>query len=74
MNWYTGMDTIAFTKHQFFVVDWNASYEMNKDMSLYVTVNNLTNEAYENAYSAYNGLGAAPQPGRSVMVGTKYKF
>ena len=74
MNWYTGMNTNAFTKNQFFVVDWNANYEVNKDMSLYVTVNNLTNEAYENAYSDYNGLGAAPQPGRSVMVGTKYKF
>lgn len=74
MNWYTGMDTIAFTKHQFLVIDWNANYEVNKDMNLYVTVNNLTNEAYENAYSAYNGLGAAPQPGRSIMVGTKYKF
>lgn len=43
-------------------------------MSAYLTITNLTNQAYENAYSAYNGLGAAPQPGRAIMIGMKYKF
>ena len=56
------------------VLDWNLNYEINKSLSTYVTVTNLTNQAYENAYSAYNGKGAAPQPGRAFMIGAKYKF
>lgn len=74
LNWYTGMNTYAFTSKQALVLDWNLNYEVNKDVSAYVTVSNLTNEAYENTYNAYNGLGAAPQPGRCIMVGMKYNF
>ncbi len=73
-NYYTGMDTTAFTDKHFFVLDWNLNYEINDDTTAYVTITNLTNEAYENAYSAYNGIGAAPQPGRCYMVGMRYKF
>lgn len=73
-NWYTGCSTEAFTDHQFLVLDWNLNYEVNKNLTTYVTVSNLTNEGYENAYSAYNGKGAAPQPGRAWMIGAKYKF
>lgn len=69
-----GMDTTAFTDKHFFVLDWNLNYEINDDTTAYVTITNLTNEAYENAYSAYNGIGAAPQPGRCYMVGMRYKF
>lgn len=74
VNWYTGCDTEAFTHKRALVLDWNLNYEINKDISTYVTVTNLTNQAYENAYSAYNGKGAAPQPGRAWMFGVKYKF
>lgn len=73
-NWYTGCDTEAFTHKRALVLDWNLNYEINKSLSTYVTVTNLTNQAYENAYSAYNGKGAAPQPGRAFMIGAKYKF
>ena len=74
VNWYTGCDTTAFTDHQFLVLDWNLNYKVNDDLTTYLTVSNLTNEAYENAYSAYDGKGAAPQPGRAFMFGVKYKF
>lgn len=74
INWYTGMNTYAFTNNRALVLDWNLNYEINKDVSAYVTVTNLTNEAYENTYSSYNGIGAAPQPGRCIMVGMKYNF
>lgn len=73
-NWYTGCSTEAFTHKRALVLDWNLNYEINKDLSTYVTVTNLTNQAYENAYSAYNGKGAVPQPGRAWMFGVKYKF
>lgn len=74
VNWYTGCNTKAFTQRRALVVDWNVNYEVNEALSTYLTVTNLTNQAYENAYSAYNGLGAAPQPGRAWMIGAKYKF
>lgn len=74
VNWYTGCNTTAFTDSSFLVLDWNLNYEVNKDVTAYVTVSNLTNEAYQNAYYAWNGVGAAPQPGRCIMVGMKYSF
>ena len=49
------------------VLDWNMNYELRKNINLYLSVTNLTNESYENAYSKYNGLGAAPQPGLSLI-------
>ncbi len=74
VNWYTGCNTQAFTDSRFLVMDWNLNYEITKDWTAYVTVSNLTNEAYENAYYASNGIGAAPQAGRAWMVGARYKF
>lgn len=74
VNYYTGMSTEAFTNSRALVLDWNLNYEINKDLTTYLSVTNLTNEGYENAYSSYNGIGAAPQPGRCIMVGMKYNF
>lgn len=74
VNWYTGNDTSAFSDRRFLVLDWNLNYEVNKDLTTYVSVTNLTNEGYENAYSPYNGIGATPQLGRAFMVGARYKF
>lgn len=73
-NWYTGMNTTAFTTRRALVLDWNLNYDWTKELTTYVTITNLTNEGYENAYSEYNGIGAAPQPGRAFMVGARYKF
>lgn len=73
-NWYTGMNTTAFTSKRALVLDWNVNYEVNKDLTTYVSITNLTNEAYETAYSSWNGLGAYAMPGRCIMVGMKYKF
>jgi len=74
MNWYTGCSPIAFTSSRFLVIDWNANYELSDNLSAYVAVNNLTNVAYETSYNSWMGLGGTAMPGRSVMVGTKYKF
>ncbi len=74
VNWYTGMSTEAFTSRRALVLDWSFDYDVNAQLGAYIKVNNLTNEAYENAYSAYNGIGAAPQPGRSIIGGVRYKF
>lgn len=74
LNYYTGMSSTAFTNTKPMVLDWNLNYEATDALTLYTTVTNLTNEGYENAYSTYNGMGAAPQPGRAWMVGARYKF
>lgn len=74
INYYTGMNTTAFTTNRAVVLDWNLNYEINKDVTAYFAITNLTNEAYENSYYAYNGIGARPQPGRCIMVGMKYTF
>lgn len=74
INYYTGINTTAFTDNHFLVLDWNLNYEINDATTVYLAITNLTNEGYENAYSAYNGIGAAPQPGRCYMVGLRYKF
>lgn len=74
VNWYTGCNRTAFSDSRFLVLDWNLNYEVNNNWSTYMTIANLTNEGYENAYMATYGVGAAPQPGRSIMVGAKYKF
>lgn len=73
INWYTGNDTKNFTARRFLVLDWNLNYDLSKELTLYTTITNLTNEAYENSTAGY-GIGAAPQPGRAFMVGARYKF
>ena len=73
-NWYTGCSDYAFTSNRFLVLDWNMNYEVTKDMTAYLTVANLTNEAYETSYNSWNGKGSSAMPGRCIMVGMKYSF
>ncbi len=73
-NWYTGCSSYAFTSNRFLVLDWNLNYEINKDLTAYVLVSNLTNEAYETSYNSWNGVGSSAMPGRCWMVGMKYTF
>lgn len=73
-NWYTGCSSYAFTSNRFLVLDWNLNYELNKDLTAYVLVSNLTNEAYETSYNSWNGVGSSAMPGRCWMVGMKYTF
>lgn len=73
-NYYTGCSTEAYTDNRFLVMDLSLNYDIKKDISLYASVTNLTNEAWQNVYTNYLGMGAWPQPGRCFMVGMKYKF
>lgn len=74
MNWYTGCNTRAFTDRRFMVIDWNLNYEVREDMTAYLVVSNLTNEAYETSYNSWNGIGSSAMPSRCVIAGVKYKF
>ena len=73
-NWYTGNSDYAFTHRQFLIIDWNLNYNVTKDLTAYIVVNNVLNRAYETSYSAFNGRGSAAMPARSFMIGAKYKF
>ena len=73
-NWYTGNSGYAFTHRQFLIIDWNLNYNVTKDLTAYIVVNNVLNRAYETSYSAFNGRGSAAMPARSFMIGAKYKF
>ena len=74
INWYTGNSRTAFTDSRFLVLDWNFNYSFTPDLTGYITVNNLTNEAYQTSYNAWNGVGSSSMPGRSLMVGARYTF
>lgn len=74
VNWYTGNNTTAFTARRFLVMDLNVNYDVSDELTAYLQLTNLTNEAWQTTYTSYLGIGAWPQPGRAVMVGAKYKF
>lgn len=73
-NWYTGMNTTAFTTNRALILDWNVNYEVNKDLTAYVSVNNLTNQGYETYFNNWSGVGSFGMSGRAIMVGMKYSF
>ena len=71
---YSGMDDRYFTSNRFVILDWTLNYNVSKDWSVYATVDNLTNEGYEVKFHPHVGKGAYAMPGRSFMLGAKYKF
>ena len=71
---YSGMDDRYFTSNRFVILDWALNYNVSKDWSVYATVDNLTNEGYEVKFNPSVGKGAYALPGRSFMLGAKYKF
>ncbi len=71
---YAGMDTKYFSDNQFLVLDFHANYKVDKNMTAYFVVNNITNEAYETKAVAVEGIGALPMEGRNFLVGVNYSF
>lgn len=71
---YTGMDTRYFSDGKFFILDLHANYKINKNITAYVLVNNITNESYETKAVAVEGIGALPMAGRNFLVGVNYTF
>ena len=71
-NYYTGINTKAFSDSRYLIIDWNINYEVTPNMTIYAVVNNLTNKGYETSYDSY--YGSAAMSGRSMLFGMKYKF
>jgi putative hemin receptor len=71
---YSGNDTRYFTRSSFHVADLSVNYKFNKDMKVYLTVENLFNKAYETQASSIYSLGAFPEPGRRFTLGARCDF
>lgn len=71
---YTGMSTEYFTDNRFFVLDLGINYNASKSTTVYLQLNNLTNEGYEENVYPFMGKGAFPMPGRNFMIGVSQKF
>ncbi|EHH0680962.1 TonB-dependent receptor [Vibrio vulnificus] len=63
----------------YFLLGLKLGYEPNRDLSLFLEINNLTNTDYQTAY-AIRGLGAPdlptfiPGPGINAMIGASYTW
>ncbi len=71
---YAGASTECYTDNRFIIVNWNANYDIRKDLTVYCSVENLFNEAYQTKFYAHTGKGAYPGLGRNFMIGARYKF
>ena len=72
----SGLNTTYFPTHSYAVIDFNVSYDINKLMTVYFKVNNLTNQEY----AVYPNGGSASAPvrypaaGRFFQLGMTYSF
>jgi iron complex outermembrane receptor protein len=71
---YTGNNTAYFSDKQFAVFDLVANYDLFEKTRVYLSVDNLTNIAWENKANPNYGPGAFPQPGRNFFAGIQQKF
>lgn len=74
INYYTGANVEAFTARRFLILDWNLNYDVTKDLTTYIAVTNLTNQAYETSSNFRYDPGSSAMPARQMMIGAKYKF
>ena len=65
----SGLNTKYYAGRSFTVFDFNTSYDLNPQTTVYFKVNNLTNQAY----SDYVGT-KYPAPGRFFQLGMTYSF
>jgi outer membrane receptor protein involved in Fe transport len=73
-SYYTGSDTAYFSDRRFLVLGLVLNYQLFETTELYLNLDNLTDESWENKASAAYGPGAFPQPGRSFMAGVSLRF
>jgi iron complex outermembrane receptor protein len=74
----TGLRDEYFTADHFVVLGLSANYDLPDVLGgkgrVYVRVDNITNEAWENRAHPVYGKGTYPQPGRSFMLGYQHDF
>lgn len=65
----SGLNDNVFASSTYAVFDFNLSYDLNQQTTLYLKVNNLTNQEYSTYNSKY-----FPAPGRFFQMGVTYSF
>jgi outer membrane receptor for ferrienterochelin and colicin len=77
-DFYTGMSERYFTDEHFLVFGLSANYDLpgllGGEARTFLTVDNLTNQHWENRAHPVYGPGTYPQPGRSFMIGFQQNF
>lgn len=78
VQYLTGLADRYFSADHFLVLGVTANYDLPRVFSgggrVYVKVDNLTNEAWENRGHAVYGIGTYPQPGRNFLLGYQHDF
>lgn len=77
-DFYSGLADPYFTDRHFLVLGLSANYDLpgllGGNGRVFMTLENLTNEAWENRAHPTYGKGTYPQPGRNFMVGFQQNF
>lgn len=68
----SGRNQLAFAGSSYWRWDLHADYKINKQLSAYGKINNLTNEAYQ--IISTSSYGDSPMPARNIQFGLQYTF
>ena len=67
-----GLDSMYFDSRDYMVLDFNVNCKLHENATVYLKLNNLTNQNY--SYYAKNDPTIHHSPGRSFIVGADFKF
>lgn len=67
-----GFKADSFDSTKYFVLDLNVNCNLHENATLYLKLNNLTNQNY--SYYAKDGDSVYHSPGRSFIAGAEFKF
>ena len=67
-----GLGSESFDSTNFIILDFNVNCKLHENASVYLKLNNLTNQNY--SYYAKNGTSTFISPGRSFILGADFRF
>lgn len=69
-----GLSEASYGEPSYLTLDLNTRYKINKDVTAYLKLYNLTNAAYGEQAGVVNGQDSYPMAARSFLAGLEYKF
>ncbi len=70
----TSQNNVYFSNSNYTLLDFNASYDITKNLTVYFKANNLTNQEYPIAPTMWNGTSPNPGKGRFFQIGLTCSF
>lgn len=70
----SGLSEQSYAESSYLTLDLNTRYKINKDVTAYLKLYNLTNASYAEQGGVVNGQDSYPMAGRSFIAGLEYKF